>query len=70
MTQEPFVPANESAKFMGINRRLLLAMARKGMAGAYPVGTGDFRKTWVFRLSELSAAIDPKRYDPMHGSPR
>ena len=69
MTQEPFVPANEAAKFMGINRRLLLAMARKGMAGAYPVGTGDFRKTWVFRLSELSAAIDPKTYNRI-GSPR
>ena len=69
MSTEPFVPSDEAAKFLGIKRRLLLAMARKGIAGAYPLGTGDFRKTWVFRLSELAAAIDPKTYNRI-GSPR
>ena len=54
---EPFVSADVAAKLLGINRRLLLAMARRGIGGAYPLGTGDFRKTWVFRLSELVAAI-------------
>jgi hypothetical protein len=57
MTPEPFVSADVAAKLLGINRRLLLAMARRGIAGAYPLGTGDLRKTWVFRLSELVAAI-------------
>jgi len=56
-TPEPFVSADVAAKLLGINRRLLLAMARRGIGGAYPLGTGDFRKTWVFRLSELVAAI-------------
>jgi len=54
---EPFVPAHEAAKFLGITRRFLLALARKGMEGAYPLGTGRQRKIWVFRLSELGNAI-------------
>jgi hypothetical protein len=81
---EPFVCADEAAKFLGVKRRFLLSIARRGIKGAYALGTGDFRKTWVFRLSELAAAIDPKandvvlyrdpnwkpRYDPINGSPR
>ena len=58
---EPFVSADVAADFLGINRRFLLALARKGIAGAYALGTGDFRKTWVFRLSELAEAIT-RRY--------
>lgn len=83
MTPEPFVPADEAARFLGVNRRLLLSMARAGIAGAYPLGTGDFRKIWVFRLSELAVAIGSKennallhcdptqepRYDPIRQSP-
>jgi hypothetical protein len=79
---EPFVSAQKAADFLGINRRLLLDMARKGIGGAYAVGTGDIRKTWVFRLSELGVAIDHRhsrpfpppqakpRYDPGQGSSR
>lgn len=67
---EPFVSADQAADVLGVKRRFLLSLARKGIAGAYPLGTGDFRKTWRFRLSELLAAIDPKRYDPSKGSPR
>lgn len=66
---EPFVSAAEAAKFLSINRRLLLSLARKGIAGAYGLGTGDFRKTWVFKLSELAAAIDPKTYNVYRQSP-
>lgn len=55
---EPFVSAQEAAKFIGIRRRFLLDLARHGITGAYPIGTGELRKTWVFRLSELAAAID------------
>ena len=32
-------------------------LARKGLAGAYPIGTGTQRKVWVFRLSEVAAGI-------------
>jgi hypothetical protein len=58
MIPEPFVSAQEAAKFVGISRRFLTELARRGIAGAYPIGTGELRKTWVFRLSELAAAID------------
>ena len=77
MTPEPFVSAEQAAQFLSIKRRYLLALARKGIAGAYALGTGTVRKIWVFRLSELAAAIakntDPKTRnvcDPASGSPR
>jgi len=54
---EPFVSAGQAAQFLSVKRRYLLALARKGMPGAYPLGTGTKRKTWVFRLSELTASI-------------
>jgi hypothetical protein len=68
-TPEPFVSAEVAAEFLGIKRRLLLSMARMGISGSYAIGTGDFRKTWIFKLSELSAAIAPKRYDPIRRFP-
>ena len=72
LAPEPFVSAQEAADFMGISRRFLMArgrvaaahvfdLARRGITGAYPIGTGAMRKTWVFRLSELAAAIDRKQ---------
>ena len=70
MVQEPFVSAEEAAKFLGVKRRFLLAMARQGMAGAYALGTGGIRSIWVFRLSELAEAIGSKQYHLIHGSPR
>jgi hypothetical protein len=70
MNYEPLVSADKAAGLLGINRRLLLALARKGIAGAYPLGTGDIRKIWRFRISELMAAVGPKGYDPRQGSPR
>ena len=54
---EPFVSADDAAHFLGISRRELLALARRGITGAYPLGTGCRRHIWVFRLSELAAAI-------------
>ena len=56
-TVEPFVSADEAASFLSIDRRFLLSLARRGIAGAYPVDASAKRKTWVFRLSELAAAI-------------
>lgn len=58
---EPFVSADEAAKFLSVKRRYLLALARRGIAGAYSLGTGSKRKIWVFRLSELAASIAGKR---------
>jgi hypothetical protein len=58
---EPFVSAEVAAKFIGKSRRFLLALARQGIGGAYALGTGlRMRNVWVFRLSELEAAITRK----------
>jgi hypothetical protein len=78
-TPERFVSADEAAKFLSVTRRYALELARSGIAGAYPLGTGSKRKIWVFRLSELAAAVMNKNTpihkirklcDPASGSPR
>jgi hypothetical protein len=61
MSPEPFVSAAEAARFISRSRRFLLELARRGVAGAYPLGTGTKRRTWVFRLSELANAIAGRR---------
>ena len=58
---EPFVSAEEAAQFLSVNRRYLLELARRGIAGAYALGTGTKRRTWVFRLSELAYAIESQK---------
>ena len=61
MTLEPFVSAHEAVKFVPVKRRYLLALARKGINGAYPLDPTAKRKIWVFRLSELVAAIAERK---------
>lgn len=77
MAPEPFVSAEEAVKFVPVKRRYLLALARKGIAGAYPLDPKAKRKVWIFRLSELLEAIakrvipkTDKLCDPASGSPR
>jgi hypothetical protein len=78
---EPFVSADAAAQFLSVTRRHVLELARRGIAGAYALGTGNERKLWVFRLSELAAAVtcrdhpapihkSRKLCDPTPGSPR
>ncbi len=78
---EKFVSAEQAADFLSVTRRYVLELARRGIAGAYPLGTGSKRKVWVFRLSELAAAVVHKETstpihkirklcDPSPGSPR
>lgn len=62
MTPEPFVSAEEAARFLSVKRRYLLALARRGLAGAYALGTGTMRKVWVFRLSELATAVEEQAH--------
>ncbi len=57
VTPEPFVSADEAAQFLCVKRRYLLELARRGISGAYALGTGSKRRIWVFRLSELAASI-------------
>ncbi len=54
LTPEPFVSADEAAQFLCVKR---LELARRGIAGAYALGTGGKRKIWVFRLSELAVSV-------------
>jgi len=79
VTPEPFVSADEAAQFLCVKRRHLLELARRGIIGAYALGTGSKRKIWVFRLSELAASIvrnetpipkPPKPCTIESGSPR
>ncbi len=59
---EAFVDAHRASALLGLKPRRVLEMARAGLLPAYPIGIGS-RKTWRFRLSEISAAIatTPKR---------
>ena len=41
VAQEPFVSADEAARFLCVKRRHLLELARRGIAGAYALGTGS-----------------------------
>lgn len=58
-TQEPFVDAERAASFLSMARKTLLAKSRKGHVPAHPIGLGC-RKTWRFRLSELSEWLEHK----------
>jgi predicted transcriptional regulator len=57
VTPEQFVSADDAAQFLCVKRRYLLELARRGIAGAYALGTGSKRKIWVFRLSELANSV-------------
>ena len=57
LTPEPFVSADQAAQFLGVKRRYVLELARRGIDGAYALGIGTKRKIWVFRLSELAASV-------------
>jgi excisionase family DNA binding protein len=61
---EPFVAAEEAAEFLGMTRRRILDMARKGEIPGHPVGYGN-RKTWRFRLSELAGTIEARKPAPL-----
>jgi hypothetical protein len=50
--REYFVDAAEAAKFLRINPRTLMKMARDCEVPAHPLGDGP-RKLWRFLLSEL-----------------
>jgi excisionase family DNA binding protein len=55
-TLERFVDADEAAKFLSLNRRRILDLARTGKLPGHPIGEGA-RRLWRFRLSELATAV-------------
>jgi hypothetical protein len=57
---EPFVSADVAARFLSVKRRYILALARRGLPGAYALGTGTQRKTWVFVCQNWLARSPPK----------
>ena len=57
MTPERFVTADEVAEHLKITRRQVLEMTRKGIIPAYPLGAGEHRRVWRFKISEVEAAI-------------
>jgi excisionase family DNA binding protein len=58
-TQEQFVDGQRAAEFLGLPRKTLLNLARRGSVPAHPIGDG-VRHTWRFRLSELASWIESK----------
>ena len=55
-TPEGFVDADEAGKFLSLNRRRILELARARKLPGHPIGDGA-RRVWRFRLSELAAAV-------------
>jgi len=53
---EGFVDADEAGKFLSLNRRRILELARAGKLPGHPIGDGA-RRVWRFRLSELADAV-------------
>lgn len=56
---ERFVDSVIAAKFLSIQRRQLLELARAGKIPAYPIGEGQ-RRLWRFRLSDLAKAMEQR----------
>ena len=57
MTPEPYVTADDVAEHLKITRRQVLEMTRRGIIPAYPLGVGECRKVWRFKISEVESAI-------------
>ena len=57
MTREPYVTADEVAAHLKMTRRQVLEMTRKGFLPASPLGLGQYRKTWRYKLDEVEFAI-------------
>lgn len=55
--QEPFINADEAAKFLSINRLRLVRDARKGKLPGYRYPRGRGKNDWFFRKSELAAHL-------------
>ena len=57
MTPERFVTADDVAEHLKITRRQVLEMTRRGIIPAYPLGVGQYRKVWRFKISDVEAAV-------------
>ncbi len=56
---EHFVDGHRAAEFLGMPRKTVLNLARRGSIPAHPVGNG-LRHIWRFRISELASWLQSK----------
>lgn len=54
---ERFVTADDLAAHLTVTRRQVLEMTRRGLMPAHPLGVGERRKVWRYKISEVEAAI-------------
>ena len=57
---ERFVDSETAARFLSISQKWILLLARQGEIPAYPLGQGQQRSFWRFRLSELAKAMEER----------
>ena|SRR6516162_3101098 len=57
MTPEPFVTADDIAKHLKITRPQALEMTRKPIIPAHPLGTGEHRRAWRYKISEVDSTM-------------
>ena len=57
MTPEPFVTAEDIAAHLKITRRQALEMTRKRIIPAHPLVTGNRRRQWRYKISEVDSVI-------------
>ena len=65
MDFEPFVDADSIAQYMGISRRQVLTMSRRGELPGHPIGAE--RRTWRYRISEIAEHFSTVR-KPVRGT--
>jgi hypothetical protein len=59
MTEQmsPYVDATAVAEYLKLDRRLVLAMTRRGIIPAHPIDPSARKKIWRYKLSEVDTAI-------------
>jgi hypothetical protein len=57
MVPEKFVDSVTAAEFLGVSPRYLLDLTRAGRVPGHPLGLGDRRHVWRYRLTELEGAL-------------
>lgn len=65
ISPEPFVEADDAARFLHYSPRTVMQMARDGKIPAHPLGDGA-RKRWFFLISELAEFLRG-RVNFLHG---
>jgi hypothetical protein len=65
--REPYVDAAAVAEYLKLDRRLVLALTRRGIIPAHPVDPYARKKIWRYKLSEVDTAISQGTGKPSTG---